>query len=529
VSRVLESGELTLAHAAPRPFWRVETGFFLGIWLFLMVAGRDRLFRDPGTFWHTVVGRRILTSGRFFDTDPFSFTFSGRPWIPHQWLGECLMAVLDGVGGLDTLLLATATVLAGLYAWAAHRLLRSGLHWLPTALLIAVTVAGSASHLHVRPHISTIVFMGLTFGWLCDLDARRIVIGRLCWLIPVFWVWSNMHGAALGGLATAGLAVAGWSLASLAGRAQTQWTGRAPIVRLHEVPLLILLIAACGLTAVVNPYGLRLPQAWLEIMESPVLPRIIQEHAPLDLGTPEGWLIGSLGLTYAGALASVRPWWPRVTWLLPSVWFLLALMRVRHAPLFYITATLALAEMLPYTRLAAMLARPGRDLFQFRSSDPVLDRDVSWRAAIFPLGLVLITAALQATGVRAPLLGHGWVKLDPEYWPVELLPELRQVEQEHPEGTRVFNDLNYGGYLIGYTPRIKVFIDDRCELYGDWWLLEFVEARTRYPERVESWAQEYQIEYALVESGSPFDRYLQEAPSWVLQRRSQPAALYRRR
>ena len=35
------------------------------------------------------------------------------------------MAVLDGIGGLDTLLLATATVLAGLYTWAAHRFLRA--------------------------------------------------------------------------------------------------------------------------------------------------------------------------------------------------------------------------------------------------------------------------------------------------------------------------------------------------------------------------------------------------------------------
>ena len=30
---------------------RLEAGFFLGIWLFLMVGGRSRLFRDPGTFW----------------------------------------------------------------------------------------------------------------------------------------------------------------------------------------------------------------------------------------------------------------------------------------------------------------------------------------------------------------------------------------------------------------------------------------------------------------------------------------------
>ena len=47
-------------HLVVRRFWRAETGFYIGIWLFFTVMGRSRLFRDPGTFWHTVAGRRIL-------------------------------------------------------------------------------------------------------------------------------------------------------------------------------------------------------------------------------------------------------------------------------------------------------------------------------------------------------------------------------------------------------------------------------------------------------------------------------------
>ena len=222
-------------------FWPAETGFFVAIWLFFMAGARNRLFRDPGTFWHTVVGRQILESGRFPDTDSFSFTFFGHPWIPHQWLGECVMAVLDGIGGLDTLLLATATVLAGLYTWLAHRLLRSGLHWLPTVLVTMLTVAASANHLHVRPHISTIIFTGLTFGWLCDFEAARIGLRRLWWLVPIFWIWSNMHGGVLGGLATIVLALSGWCVFRLVGL-------DSPIVRSGQALVLVLLVVACVLT-----------------------------------------------------------------------------------------------------------------------------------------------------------------------------------------------------------------------------------------------------------------------------------------
>src|SRR5205807_2947862 len=98
-------------------YWRPDTGIFLGLWLGLMIAGRSGLFHDPGTFWHTVVGDRLLSSRHLIYADSFSFTFAGRPWIPHQWLGECLMALVHRLDGLDSLLLASVTVLAGLYTW----------------------------------------------------------------------------------------------------------------------------------------------------------------------------------------------------------------------------------------------------------------------------------------------------------------------------------------------------------------------------------------------------------------------------
>jgi hypothetical protein len=504
-----------------KPFWRAETGFFLGYWLFFMVGARNRLFRDPGTFWHTVVGRQILGSGRFPETDSFSFTRSGQPWIPHQWLGECLMAIFDRLSGLDTLLLASATVLACLYTWLAHRLLRSGLHWLPTVLVTMLTVASSANHLHVRPHICTIVFTGITFGRLCDFEAGRIGLRHLWWLVPIFWAWSNMHGGVLGGLAMIVIALCGWCVFRLVGL-------DSPVVRPREVVILALLIVACGLTFVMNPYGRRLPRVWLEIMSSPVVARLIEEHAPLSPRSPEGLLILLFGLIYLANLASLRPWRPRVTWLLPLFWLYETITRVRHSPLFSITAALAMAEMLPYTRLATVLARPGRELFQFRTPSDRAKHRLDWRAATLPLALILLAFVLQAKDAPVPILGRGWVKLDPTHWPVAVLPELRQVEREHPEGARILNDFLYGGFLIYFTPGLNVFIDDRCELYGDDWLLKFSDVSKNNPAQVEEWQEQYNFQFALVESGSPFDHYFEKSPSWAPLGPRGSAKLYRR-
>src|SRR5262249_459924 len=111
---------------------------------------------------------------------------------------------------------------------------------------------------------------------------------------------------------------------------------------------------------------------------------------------------------------------------------------------------------------------------------------------------------------------------------IELLPELRAYEKAHPPGTPVFNDMVFSGFLIYYTPGLRVFVDDRCELYGERWLAQYAEAYYDHPERIEDWAREYGFDRALVVPGSAFDRYLQNARGWTVAGKSGGAVLYRR-
>lgn len=496
--------------------WSAEAGIGLGVWLFLMIAGRSRMLRDPGIFWHTVVGRKILSERAFLDTDPFSFTFGGQPWIPYEWLGECAMAVVHGVSGFDGLLLGTATALAVLFGWLAHRLLRGGLTWLPTTLLIVIGVAASAGHFHVRPHIATIFGLALTCAWLADVEAGRLDWRGLWRLIPLFVVWSNIHGGALGGFASVTLVVAGWCILRVLG-----W--ESPVKDLRQVGWLGLLILACALSAFVNPYGYRLPRTWLEIMASPVIPRLIVEHAPTRLRSPEALMMGLLGGFYALALAGVPPRRWRASWMLAPIWLVLACSRVRHAPLFSVAALVGLADILPLSRLSARLARPGRDLFVADPEPAGRRLGLSW---FVPAGVVVVAVVLQAAGVHAPVLGRGWARLDPSHWPTDLLPELREVEASRAPA-RFFNEYLLGGFLIYYTPGIKVFIDDRCEVYRDEWLMRYDRAELD-PEGLMRWLSEYPIDGALVQTGSGFDRAFDGRPGWSLVRRTPVATLYLR-
>jgi hypothetical protein len=265
-------------------------------------------------------------------------------------------------------------------------------------------------------------------------------------------------------------------------------------------------------------------------MDSPVLPHIIQEHAPLSLAKADGWAVLLFGLVYLVTLVSVLPKWPRVTWLLPLVWFYLGCTRVRHAPLFAITAGLAVADMLPHTRWAAMLARRGSDLFQFpaEAASPA-QRRFDWRPALAPCCVVLAALLLQTGRVEVPAVGHGWARLDPAYWPVGLRPALERYDHR-PGGTAVFNEYLFGGFLIYYTPGYRVFVDDRCELYGDRWLQDYVNAEVGgtgpYIQDLERRYEPFDL--ALTRTGSGFDDYFGGSGQWVAVERTESATLYRR-
>jgi hypothetical protein len=525
-------------------FWRAETAIFLGSWLLLMVIGRDGFLRDPGTLWHPVVGRRILESGRFIERDPFSCTFAGKPWIVKDWLAECGMALLDRIGGLDSLLVTFLLLLAGLYTWVAHRLLQAGLHWLLTVPLVALTILASIYHFHPRPHVFTIVLLGWTFAQLIDVEAGRIPLRRLFWLVPLFVVWTNLHAGMVGGVATLGLAVAGWGLAWLLGAG-------SPIRSVRQLLTLSVLVVACALTALVNPYGVRLLEVWAHLSSSPVLPRIMLEHMPLKLSERDDRMVVLLALVYLLSLAATWPGrpphpplspddggegtfislapdaggegrvrGPRVCWLIPLVWLVLSFKSIRHGPLFAISAVLALADLLPFTRWAQWLARHSDYLYVPPSADRQMARAPLARAWFaLPVGLLALSLSVQAAGVELPVVGRHWAVLNPQYWPVELRPQLQayvdECRKRNPERQPcIFNDMLYGGYLIRYVPDLKVFLDDRCELYGDAFLEKVCAKGAGGASALRALLDENHIDIALVGPDREVVSYFESAADW---------------
>jgi hypothetical protein len=81
-----------------------------GIYALFLLAG-NRLLIDPDTMWQVTVGQWIIDHRAVPETDLYSFTMRGQPWISTQWLAQVLFAKAYAISGWSgpVVLAATAT------------------------------------------------------------------------------------------------------------------------------------------------------------------------------------------------------------------------------------------------------------------------------------------------------------------------------------------------------------------------------------------------------------------------------------
>lgn len=495
-----------------------EALFFLAALAACQVIFRSRGLADPGTLWHVRVGELILRDG-IMRTDPFTFPFAGKTWIPQQWGGEVLMALAHAVGGLDAILLGFSALIAALFAWVFRRLTAGGMGAPLAAVVAGFALVAAGFHFYARPHMATIALLAVVMAFLVDFDRGRLTLAKLAWLVPLHAVWTNLHGGMLGGLATLGLAGLGWGVLFLLKK-------DTPLRSWQQVGGLVALTLFCAATMFVNPIGLELQRTWFRIIGSPAMAAHVAEHSPLSLAREGDRAVMFFALFYAAMLlgADRRAW--RVTWLLPLVWFALTLKGIRQGPLFVVVAAVAVADVWPHTvwfrRLRAMGDSLTRDL-------AVPLPSFGLRGLAIPAAAVGVALVLQAARVPAPVVGGGWAKLESVAMPMEMVEPLQAYARTVPPGTPIYNDMNFGGFVIYFAPNLKVFGDDRFELCGDDWLNEYVATISDRPERFDAWQRQYGFTAALIaasEPMEPLEEFLVKSARWRLVARGRAAALY---
>lgn len=436
-------------------------------------------FNDPDLWFHLKIGEMIWNSHSIPRVDTFSYTVSGHPRTPQEWLSEVSLYGAWSLGGYTGVMLWLC-VLAGVLVLSAYLLSSLYARNIKVGFLGGLIVWWfSTVGLAARPHI--IGYLLLVFELLVVHLGRTRNSRWFFALPPIFALWINFHSSFIFGLVVLAIFLfcsfleIRWGL--LVSR---RWESRT---RNTLAAAFALSIAALF----TNPVG------WKQV----TYPVIVMGSMPLSLHTVSEWLppsfetVRGLSLLLVAALVLLIPMLRR--------------------------AELHVDELLLFAIGLGFAVRHERMVFVFGILvAPVLCRLLAGAWREYEPGRDSVLPNFGALALLLPTI-------------VLAFPTARSLEQQVQKGNPVkaveflkrsglagqmFNDYAYGGYLIWSAPEFKVFVDGRGDVFewagvfGDYIRL------TNLQEDPRALLEKYHIDFCLLSRDQPLTRVLPLVRGW---------------
>lgn len=397
--------------------------------------------RDPDIWWHLKTGDWIVQHHAVPYVGIFSRTAATRPWIAYSWGYEVLMSLAYSWFGLVGFamfgILLTIAVTFVLF-WMLHRL--SGSFWVAWLLALIGSFAFLFS-LMPRPVFVTMILYTIMLTFL--LEAQRTSRMHMLWWLPLlFVVWANIHIQFIYGLATLGLFIGINLVQRVASRVGIEPEFiQAPTLRLSG---LVGVLFACFAATFVGPYTYHLYHVVVAYSGSHVPYSTIQELSSFDFKTFTHYVL----LLLAPAAFFAVGWQRKVDLFKLSmliVTSVVAFRTQRDAWFLGITAATFIAD----------LGAEGTEGTE--QNGPVLK--LPEFAAVGGFLAIMLYLVVGNTGFNTRDLDRA---ISREY-PVDAVNFVRQSSFPGP----LYNNLDWGGFLIWYMPQYPVAVDGRNDLYGD--------------------------------------------------------------
>jgi hypothetical protein len=432
---------------------------FVAVLLIPAVLGSSlTIFNDGDVSWHIATGQWILHHRAIPNTDPFSFTWAGKPWVPIEWLSEVIYASayeLARYSGVAALVTAALIALHATVYLNANRWIRLTL--LPVVGMDFVIIP----MLFARPHLLTWPLLAF-WTWLM-MRARDGDRAPPLYAALLMALWANLHGGFVFGLAIAGaFALEALVVSADKPRALRQW---------------LVFGLACIAAVFINGNGVEGVFHPLRFTQLQMLPLIDEWRPSNPKITP--FFFGVLAITLA-LIAWKRPRLPWVRWLLLGVLLGLALLQARHQAMLAIVAAMVLPEG---------FARGERA------------RTIADRA----------TVRIAAAGAGLLVAVRGIMPLTPpenEANPWKLIAAVPPELRSQP----VLNGYSMGGPLI--LSGIRPYVDGRGDMYGDELVLGYSRIVHGDRQALDAAVQRWNIRWAILPNGSKLTSLLDRSPEW---------------
>lgn len=392
---------------------------------------------DIDLWWHLKVGDWIVEHMAVPHTGILSRTAASRPWVAYSWGYEVLLSrayACQGLLGISLFgALLTVAIAYAIY-WMMLRL--SGRFWL-ACTGSAIVCSAFLFNGMPRPFFFSIALFAVVMALLLEAN-RTGQVQPLYWLPAIFLLWANLHIQYIYGLFAVGLFVAVSLALSVAGKFSLKPDFVLPAI-LPAKPLLAI-AAACVVATLIGPNFYHPYVAVYEYSKAKFSYNVIQELQPLTFRGLSHYT--ELFLTAAGFYA--------VGW--------------RRKLDVYKLSLLAIASVVAFRTMRDawfICLAAAACIADFPAPDDERDPATNWTEYLGVAAAVAILLALLAPALDFNQRGFDRA-ISAEY-PVNAINFLRQ----NPAPGPIYNNLNWGGFLMWYMPEYPVAIDGRNDLYGD--------------------------------------------------------------
>jgi hypothetical protein len=453
---------------------------------------------DYDIWWHLRVGDWILQNSALPHKGILSRTAANRPWVAYSWGYEVLLSrayAWFGLMGIAVFGVAMTMGVAFTIFWMLRRL--SGRFWL-AGILTGIVCSAYLFNGMPRPVFFSQIFYCVVLALL--LEAQRTgQVQLLYWLPLVFFFWANLHIQFIYGLFALGLFV-GVHLAQRALHSIGSATHWLTPATLPPKPLSSI-FGLCTLATVVGPNFYHPYLVVLTYAKAKYAYSIISELQPL---TFRGYShFAELFLAAAGFYA--------VGWRKQLDLFKLTLLVISSMVAF---RTMRDAWFICFSAAACIADFPAQETEQ--------DRAESWRELAGVAAAVVLLLILSAPATR--FNKREFDRAISADYPVNAVNFLRRIPFTGP----LYNNLNWGGFLMWYLPELPVAVDGRNDLYGDDLDRLFYGSESAFPSyKTDPYLEEAGV--VVLDSQLPLAKVLTIDPRFQLIYRDQIATVFVRR
>ena len=410
--------------------------FTLTIASYYSILGMPAM-KDPDIWWHIGVGDWIVANTSLPRVGVLSQHLE-RSWTAYSWGFDVVVSTahrIDGLPGIIGLLIGLQVLISLVFLLVVRHLARSP--WWSCLIAAASIYAYYVNPL--RPVLFTLLFFTIELFIIFEAE-RRANDKLLAWLAPVFLLWANFHLQFVYGLIVLGL----YSVARIVTFARARTSGREPDA---APPMIVFaVLAASVLCSSIGPNGILPFRVALDYAADLPQYQVIQELGAINFRRPEHFV--QLLLLMAACFVVGRS--PRVDVfrvLLLVVTAVVSFRAMRDSWFVSMASGVVIAEA-----AGRSLARAATNGAATPSVRPAVQYAV---AAMLALGLSYALARREGIGMTELA-----TVIDRSY-PLRATEFIERAKLKGP----MYNDFNWGGFLILRLPEYPVSIDPRADLY----------------------------------------------------------------